>query len=267
MSLRNPFFRKGWGRTWCLCFVGWWSTAVVAQDASSTLLGSATALESCVQLTPPGGGTGACWMPVDHALQSGFHWTGAVVLGTNDTGGEGMVFVLQAAGSGALGADGSGLGYAGIGPSFGVVIDTYGTTEDVVSWVVNGGLSPMGSSVSIGNAEDGELHQMSITWRPEDSMLVVNWDGSTILEQFVSPDVFPTGSQVWWGWTASGAGASNEHRVCGGVLQSMPLEAPTSVGVACVGDSVVLTAAHSGVVWGDGSTADTLVVTEAGAYR
>ncbi len=230
-------------------------------------MGSATVEESCVQLTPPEGGTGACWMPAEIDVHAGFHWTGSISLGSNAAGGEGMVFALQSQGAEALGAAGSGLGYVGLEASLGLAFDTYGGSNDAMSLVSGGSLTPLSSTVSLGNIEDGALHTLGITWRLADSAFVVHWDGENVLEQFLSPDAFPEGDQIWWGWTASGTGAANAHTVCGGVFQTAPLSAPTATGLPCEGSPVTLTAAETGVTWEDGSTSDTLVVTGGGPYR
>src|SRR5262245_26764095 len=70
---------------------------------------------------------GAMWNPCQISMNSNFDMTFVMNFGADNCGADGMAFVLQTNGTGALGADSGEHGYSngGIGNSVAITFDTY----------------------------------------------------------------------------------------------------------------------------------------------
>jgi gliding motility-associated-like protein len=168
-------------------------------------------------------------------------------------GADGMVFVLQSGAGNVLGIGGGGMGYQGITPSLGIQFDTwqnadvFDPTFDHIAITTNGipGHSgatsiaaPVQASATNVNIEDGQDHQVRITWNPANNQIQVYFDCQLRLTSTynIPANVFAGQSMVRWGWTASTGGANNVHRVCL-VSESISASADTSI---CQGGNVPL---------------------------
>lgn len=152
--------------------------------------------------------------------------------GTNDdSGADGMVFVLQTVGPNAIGNDGAGIGYEGFNPAFGIEFDTYHNsvysdlTTDHVAFQRNGDINHSGTNNLAGpvsanaagvNIEDGLEHPVKITWNPTTEVVELYFDCAFRLSRQIDlvNSVFNGTSQVWWGFTGATGGLSNFHVVC-----------------------------------------------------
>lgn len=149
----------------------------------------------------------------------------------NNSGADGMMFVLQNQSSTALGGSGQGMGYGSMTPSLGIEFDTYynGDLGDIypdhIGIHINGNTNHNSSNCLVGpiqalednvDIEDGEDHAISITWDPQEQIVSVFIDCvyRTSAQVDLVDDVFNGESLVWWGFTASTGGLSNVQTVC-----------------------------------------------------
>ncbi len=166
---------------------------------------------------------GSSWRadPID--LTQSFDKTFTVYLGSKDgTGADGIVFVLQSQGTGALGDDGLGMGYTGISPSIGIEIDTWVNSGDPsydhMAVNENGsrshnGAAPVQASASSANVEDGAEHSLRVVWDAPSQTLAAYFDDVqrlTYTRDLVG-DIFSGNSSVFYGLTAGTGTRSNLH--------------------------------------------------------
>jgi len=211
-----------------ICFL-----LAIRSFAQYDLNGMATQLScNCYQLTPDATSQfGSVWNTTMIDLNNPFDFTFQVYLGTNDGGADGMSFTLQPINT-SVGGSGGGMGYFGITPSVGVVIDTYQNTTpdndpsydhisinsngDVYHFTANELAAPVQASSTLTNIEDGVDHVLRVTWDPVTQVMEVYFDG--VLRVTYTGDIinniFGGNALVYWGFTAATGGASNEHRFC-----------------------------------------------------
>lgn len=149
----------------------------------------------------------------------------------NNSGADGMMFVLQNQSSTALGGSGQGMGYGSMTPSLGIEFDTYynGSLGDMypdhIGIHLNGNTNhnspnclsgPIQANSNNVNIEDGEDYAISITWDPQEQLVSVYFECEFRTSATVDliNDVFGGESMVWWGFTASTGGLSNIQTVC-----------------------------------------------------
>lgn len=183
---------------------------------------------------------GSVWNATPINLNDDFDKRFSVYLGSNDGGADGLVFVLQNAGTGtqALGGAGVGLGYVGISPSVGVELDTWQNGElgdpnyDHIAVDENGqdnhqGAAPVQASESSANIEDGAEHALRITWSQTSQTLTVFFDGAErlVYTKDIINDIFGGNPQVYFGFTGTTGGASNLQYV---IMDTMPVVTATS---------------------------------------
>ncbi|HRY98273.1 MAG TPA: gliding motility-associated C-terminal domain-containing protein [Bacteroidales bacterium] len=218
-------------------------------NGSTTLSGN-----GCFQLTPAAAGQSASlWQLSKLDLNQAFDIQYQAQFGNNNSGGNGMVFVLQAEGITALGNPGAGMGYQDITPSLGIEFDTYQDLVgdpfyDHIAISKSGGILHTGStqiqvpvqaSAFSANIEDGLSHHIRITWQPNGDTLRIYFDHVlrvTKVYDIINSAMGGT-SQVWWGLTAATSAAFNAHAVC--LLQTPPALANTSIDM-CQGDTLSL---------------------------
>lgn len=199
-----------------------------------TLNGNASQIDChCYRLTNNAGNqSGSVWNNNRIDLSNSFDFVFDVYLGVNNSpGADGIAFVLQPI-STSVGSTGGGLGFQGVTPSIGVTLDTYQNTNpdndpafDHIAIQRNGDLShvntnnlagPMQASSTNANIEDGVEHKLRIVWDAVAKKLTTYFDGvervSTI-NDFVNT-TFGGNPQVFWGFTGSTGGESNEQRFC-----------------------------------------------------
>ena len=167
---------------------------------------------------------GSAWASQQIDLSQDFDRTFMLNVGDNGSAGaDGIAFVFQSVGTGALGNLGGALGYGSITPSVAVEFDTYynfeyndptpnslSGNEDHVSLLKNGIITHDGSLPTIlryAGFEDGTDFPVHITWNATTKTLTVEgWFSHT--EDFVQT-VFGGSPYVWFGFTAATAASKN----------------------------------------------------------
>lgn len=209
-------------------------SSIISNAQQYTLNGNAAQIDChCYRLTNNAGNqSGSVWNNNRIDLINSFDYVFDVFLGYNNSpGADGIAFVLQPI-STSVGSSGGGLGFQNISPSIGITLDTYQNSSpdsdpsyDHIAIQRNGDLShssinnlagPMqASSVNI-NIEDGIEHKLRITWDAIAKKLTTYFDGVervSIINDLVNT-TFGGNPQVFWGFTGSTGGESNEQRFC-----------------------------------------------------
>lgn len=201
---------------------------------------------------------GSVWYADQIDLREDFDLEFYLYFGTLDeSGADGIIFVLQTVGNRALGASGGGIGFQGFAPSLGIEFDTWQNIEygdpvnDHISIISNGSvdhrrstsLAPPENALPNGaNIEDGADHLVRITWDAAEKKMEVWFDCS--LRQSLSIDlentIFRDTSLVYWGFTSATGGAMNIQRAC----LKKDILVPKSYPV-CKGDTVELNVRES----------------------
>jgi gliding motility-associated-like protein len=187
---------------------------------------------NCYTLTPDQFNmSGSVWNINKISLNEPFDFKFNVFLGCADgDGADGIAFVLQPI-STSIGAVGGGIGFDGVSPSIGVLIDTWQNYEDNdpvydhIAIQKNGIIdhsptldvaAPMTALASGGNIEDCLWHVLRITWDPVTKLLSTQIDGVDRVKATVDMvrDIFGGVDKVFWGFTAATGGAKNLQKVC-----------------------------------------------------
>ncbi|WP_348743092.1 Ig-like domain-containing protein [Tenacibaculum sp. 190524A05c] len=170
-----------------------------------------------------------------------FTFSFEINLGVKDVNGaDGMAFILHnsPAGENAIGNSGPGLGAGGIANGIVIEFDTYAESGNVTGFgdVLNTsidhtriwdsdtgdsqepGLSPptyLTPEATIGNIEDGIWHNVVVYWNSTTNTLSYTFDGNIVgvLTGNLPALYFNGGTDIYYGFTASTGGLSNEHRV------------------------------------------------------
>ena len=174
---------------------------------------------------------GAVWFNDPLDLSDPFEIQLQLYFGNDDGGADGLVMVFQQIGTSALGLPGGGLGFEGFSPSLGIELDTFQNEDLGDPWVdhmailSNGNVNhngssnlagPVGMSAANLNFEDNQFHDFKLTWDPTltelkvfiDCQLRITYTGDII------GNIFNGNSEVFWGFTGSTGGLSNEQSVC-----------------------------------------------------
>ncbi len=161
-------------------------------------------------------------------LNNPFDFNFDVWLGCNDGGADGIAFGLQPVGTG-IGVNGNGMGLGGVTPSFGAFIDTYQNSvpdndpwEDHISISSNGnvahdgGADDLAGPATIPNIEDCAWHTFQVVWDPATQTFEVYLDGTLYLSYTgdIINNIFGGNPNVYWGFTGSTGGLSNEQQFC-----------------------------------------------------
>jgi len=213
------------------------STINISRAQNYFLVGSAVQDNcNCYTLTPANNSlSGSVWNVNKINLNTAFDFIFSVSLGTKDTdGADGIAFVLQPI-STNIGVQGGGLGFANVSPSIGITIDTYqniATTGndidpafDHIAIQRNGDLNhssvnniagPVQAVAGQDNIEDGQWHQLRVSWDPATKVLKASMDGIDRVSATIDliSGVFGNDPMVFWGFTASTGGLNNVQRVC-----------------------------------------------------
>jgi hypothetical protein len=186
------------------------------------LVGSATATGYKVTLTTATNSQGgAAWFINKVDLSKPLNVKFKIYLGSNISGADGIVFVLQNSSNTAIGNIGGSLGYGGanngpggISPSIGIEFDTY----------YNGGWDPNGNHIGLdlnGNLnsaitanptfwlEDGNEHKFEFKWDPATKNVSAYLDGTLYINATEDLENIFCGSTCWMGFTGSTGGANN----------------------------------------------------------
>ncbi|MCO6146452.1 L-type lectin-domain containing protein, partial [Flavobacterium sp. NRK1] len=172
--------------------------------------------------------SGAAWYGNAIDLSEDFDIVFNAFFGANPNGADGIAFVLKSTSTAEIGNIGEGLGYQNIpGQSLAIEFDTYSNTNqgdpsyDHIG-VESGGsvthnlVSPVQASSTSTNIKDNQQHEVKITWRAGTHTLKVyfdcveriNYSDQIIISVFGG---YPT---VYFGFTGSTGGSSNEQSVC-----------------------------------------------------
>ena len=209
-----------------------------AGTSAQTLVGSASAFgPGCYQVTPNQNSvSGAVWFPGTVDVSESFELRADVYLGNSDGGADGMAFVLRNPASLSLGSTpgGANQGFGGITPSLIVEMDTYtnslnpawdpvGNPADHLAILSAGSPSHLAATSFAGpvaavppnaNIEDGQYHELRITWDSETELFQVYFDCLLRLEAYIDVPAVVGGNSGKYGFTASTGGLSNAHGVC-----------------------------------------------------
>jgi gliding motility-associated-like protein len=244
-------------RLWCLLLVLIWSP-FWALGQSYFLNGDATALgNDCYRVTANSDWqNGTVWYSDQLNLTQDFSLEFDMYFGTTDANGaDGMAFVLQTVGTNAIGLSGGGMGYQGFNPSFGIEFDTfvnadvYDPNYDHVAFLRNGNIfhnsndnlaGPVAATAGQTNIEDGQAHQVKITWDASTQLVSLFVDCQFRLSENIDlvNSIFQGNTMVYWGFTGATGGMFNEQRVC---LDIVVNNTPNLYSV-CTGEPVALAA-------------------------
>ncbi|TWF40573.1 gliding motility-associated-like protein [Chitinophaga polysaccharea] len=187
---------------------------------------------NCYILTPDQQTTsGTVWNKNKINLRQSFNYVFDVNLGCkDDNGADGIGFILQTKGTN-LGATGQGIGFKGISPSLGVIIDTYqnndendpsfdhlaiqmdGVTDHLSS---NNLAGPVTALANSNNIEDCQWHLFRIQWDAVRQQMDVSMDNilRLTLNKDLVDDIFGGDPEVYWGFAGSTGGYSNLQQFC-----------------------------------------------------
>lgn len=196
--------------------------------------------ENCVQLTDDATSQKGCvWNTSTLDLTQAFDYTVQVYLGDDDSGADGITFTFQNDPNGptACGNDGEHLGIGGLTNSLTIEVDTYDNNSnswepsyDHIAISKNGDVNDVvcgavQASSTNTNVEDGVDHDLRITWDPSTNTLEIFFDGVSrlICNEDIINTIFGGNSDVYWGFTSSTGGLTNQQYFCPGNLPVSPL--------------------------------------------
>jgi gliding motility-associated-like protein len=187
---------------------------------------------NCYTLTDAvGTQSGSVWNKIKINLTQSFDYKFDINLGSKDNdGADGMVFVLQNI-SVNIGTTGGGLGFSGVKPSIGILIDTYQNTDqndpvyDHISINRDGDVNhnsannldgPVRALSNSDNIEDGQWHKLRVIWDATTKKLSAQIDGVDRVQTTLDlvTQVFSNDPEVFWGFTAATGGSNNRQRFC-----------------------------------------------------
>ncbi|HEX4850561.1 MAG TPA: PKD domain-containing protein, partial [Puia sp.] len=176
--------------------------------------------------------SGSVWNKYKIDLTQSFDFTFNVFLGCRDAdGADGIAFVLQPIGT-SIGTNGGGLGYMGINPSVGILIDTWQNVEfhdlpyDHLVIFKNGNIDnadvadvldgPIPALPNDGNIEDCQWHLFHITWNATNHLIKAQIDNMQTVQATIDMvnQIFFGSPQVYWGFTGATGGKTNHQRFC-----------------------------------------------------
>ena len=177
--------------------------------------------------------------------------------GKDNSGADGIVFVMQDVSNKAIGKSGGGLGFEGFSPSFGVEFDDFNNQDkgdiasDHIAILKNGSVdhnstnsisAPVAAISGGGNIEDGLDHLVRIVWTESTKELQVWFDCDLRQRIFydIQKNIFNGDNLVYWGFTSSTGGLNNRQTAC---LRDDILVEDTMT--LCKGGSILLNARES----------------------
>ncbi len=192
-----------------------------------------------------------------------FDTTVQVMLGCNDSGGDGIVFAFQPIGISAGNYFLGQLGIENLNPTLMVEIDTYQNHEngdpvfDHIAILKNGKLDhnspenlagPVQASASNSDIEDCLFHDFRILWLPSFKRIEVFWDCEfrTSFTGDVIDSIFGGNPEVFWGFASGTSIAVNRQEICIGKGYELNTLEDVSI---CPGGEVDLVAPISGTFY------------------
>lgn len=210
---------------------------------------------NCYTLTDPATfQSGSAWNKTLFDLTNPFDFRFSVFLGCQDaTGADGIAFMLQQM-STSLGASGGGMGFDGVSPSIGILLDTWQNTEnndpayDHISIQANGRLThgsdlagPVRASATSDNIEDCAWHILRITWNPVTQQISAYFDGNLRVQAQIDlvGTIFNNNPKVYWGFTAATGGSYNLQQFCTALAPMFNTDFTNNT--ACTGSTIHFT--------------------------
>jgi gliding motility-associated-like protein len=196
---------------------------------------------------------GSVWNSNKIDLSSPFDFSFDINFGCGDANGaDGIAFILQPI-STSIGSSGSGLGFQGISPSVGILMDTWQNTVendptyDHISINKNGDVNHSSANNLVGpvtiidnniNAEDCQWHVVRIVWNPSTTDLIAYIDG--VLRVQTTTDIINTifsgNPLVYWGFSAATGGSANNQKFC--TRLNSQINANINNNEACFGQTI-----------------------------
>lgn len=209
-------------------------TNTVEGQTGYFLNGSATAFgNGCYAITPADSWqNGSVWYNKKLSLLEPIDIQFKAYFGGNDSlGADGMVLVLQTAGTNALGDNGEGMGFSGFNPALGIEFDVFSNWEssdpvfDHMAILSHGVVKhnrsenlagPVPILPSYGNIEDGKEHLIRFRWNPMTQILDIFFDCERRLsmKKDLVNEIFQGVNEVYWGFTGATGKFFNKHMVC-----------------------------------------------------
>ncbi|RLJ69167.1 hypothetical protein CLV86_0562, partial [Lacinutrix venerupis] len=209
------------------------SQQVLAQLAPSLVGNTIDLGGDCYQITANSNTQlGAVWFNNTIDLNNDFDIIFDANFGSNDSNGaDGIVFALKTSANAEVGIGGGGLGYGGIDNSMAIEFDTWQNNDrndpfsDHVAIISNGItnhtgatslFAPVNASATSVNIEDGNPHEVKITWRAatQEFRVIFDCNERILYTADIVNSVFNGNSNVFFGFTGSTGGASNLQTVC-----------------------------------------------------
>ncbi len=189
-----------------------------------TINGNASDLGGgCYQLTPPTlGQIGSVWNNTQVDLDETFLMSASIQYGNDDNcgdpgfnGADGIAFGLQDNGINALGGGGGGLGWNGL---HGIAAAFKTFKFDEIVFTKSHPNNPISSSHPL--PEDGNFHDIIITWDPGTTTLKLYFDGQNVITHIedIKNTVFAGNNLVYWGFSAATGAVCNDQRVCNMII-------------------------------------------------
>ena len=216
---------------------------VFSQTNTYVLNGSATKITcNCYTLTQATNSqSGSVWNADKIDLNKSFDFIFNIYLGCKDAdGADGIVFMLQPFNT-SIGAGGQGIGFLGVNPSVGVVLDTWQNTDlndpayDHISIQVNGTsrhgndlAGPVRISSTKTNVEDCQWHTLRISWDAATHRLRSYFDNELRVEVQVDlvQKIFNNNRLVYWGFSAGTGIGNNVQKFCTALNPQFSTSAP-----------------------------------------
>lgn len=194
---------------------------------------------------------GSVWNKTRIDISQSFDFIFNVFLGCLDANGaDGIAFMLQPL-STSLGASGGGMGFEGVQPSVGILLDTWQNLDnndpvyDHISIQANGVLThgndlagPVQASATSDNIEDCAWHTLRIVWDAGQKKLSAYFDGVLRVETQTDlvADIFHNDPMVYWGFTAATGGSYNLQQFCTALNPGFDTGLPGNA--TCFGQSI-----------------------------
>ncbi|MEO5648542.1 MAG: PKD domain-containing protein [Ginsengibacter sp.] len=172
---------------------------------------------------------GSVWQSTKIDLRNSFDFSFNIYPGCRDAdGADGIAFILQPV-STSLGVAGGGMGFSGVSPSIGVVVDSWKNVEDNdpdydhISIQANGVIvhgndlaGPVPASSTSNNVEDCNWHVLRIKWDAVTHTISTYFDGTLRLSAVTDlvTTIFRNDPMVYWGFSAATGGDGNLQKFC-----------------------------------------------------